>query len=405
MNQKVLHNIYGYRALARKYRPKLFNHIVSQSHIIRIIKNSIEYNRIHHAYIFSGIRGVGKTTLARIFSKGLNCIKDNNKQPIFDPCLKCRICLSIDEGRNQDVLEIDAASNTGIADIKDLIENSKYNPISTRYKIYIIDEVHMLSNSAFNGLLKILEDPPIYAKFILATTEIKKIPLTVLSRCQRFDLHRLTIPQLSEYLEYIAKKENFKINKDASILISKSSQGSVREALSLLDQAIISSHCSNLIELSSITQMLGIINAEYIYMMLNWILKGDIKNAINIVRELYLKGAEPATILRELAETSYKVTLYKIGIVENLFLSDFEDKECSNISTNISVVSITRLWQMFNKALTDMKMLYGDLITLEMNIIKISYANLTISPEKVLESLNKHPEVENFENDKKKLTI
>ena len=376
-----------YKVLARKYRPKIFNDIISQSHVTRIIKNSIESDKIHHAYILTGIRGVGKTTYARILSKALNCTKNENDKPTFEPCLICKNCISIEESRHQDILEIDAASNTGVADIREIIENAKYKPIMARFKVYIIDEVHMLSNSAFNALLKTLEEPPEHVKFILATTEIKKIPLTVMSRCQRFDLHRLTIEELANYLQNIAKKEGVEIKERASMLISKAAGGSARDGLSLLDQAILTCKDS-VIDLESITQMLGIVSLEYIYNLFDLILTGKLNDALNIVRDLYIKGAEPFMILQELIEISYKITLCKIGDAKNLILSDFELKKCNLIAEKTSIIILTRFWQMFNKALVDMKTSHNEMLSLEMTIIKVSHVNLTITPEEILESLD-----------------
>ena len=377
-----------YKVLARKYRPKIFKDIVSQSHISRIIENSINHGKLHHAYLLTGIRGVGKTTFARILSKALNCTKDNNNKPTFTPCQKCNHCIFIEKSTHQDVWEIDAASNNGVAHIKEIINNAKYNPISARYKVYVIDEVHMLSNSAFNGLLKILEEPPRYVKFILATTEVKKIPLTILSRCQRFDLHRLNIKELAEYLQNIAVKEFFKIEKGAAILISKAAQGSVRDGLSLLDQAIIISEGNNTIYLNSIITMLGIIKLEYIYELFNSIIKGDIKNTLDNIRELYFKGAEPYIILQELIEISYKITLCKISDPNKIVLCAFELKKCNFIAKQMSALKTTIFWQMFNKALIDVKNSYDDILTLEMTIIKIIHANLIIFPEELLRFFN-----------------
>ncbi|MSO14350.1 DNA polymerase III subunit gamma/tau [Rickettsiales endosymbiont of Trichoplax sp. H2] len=377
-----------YKVLARKYRPRLFNDIISQSHIITVIKNSIESNKIHHAYMLTGIRGVGKTTFARIVAKALNCINSKDNLPIFTPCLTCSNCVSIEEGRHQDILEIDAASNTGVADIREIIENSKYKPIASRYKVYIIDEVHMLSNSAFNALLKTLEEPPEHVKFILATTEIRKIPLTVLSRCQRFDLHRLDLNQLAKYLQEIANKEGFEIDEKNASLISKAAQGSVRDGLSLLDQAILTCKNTNVIGSDLLEKMLGIVNLEYIYQLFDYILKGSTQDTLKCLRDLYIKGAEPYIMLQELMEISYKISLCKIGNAKNLILSDYELDKCNKIAEKISVITITRFWQMFNKALVDVKNSYDPMLTLEMNIIKICYANFTITPEEILKSFN-----------------
>jgi len=375
-----------YKVLARKYRPKVFGDIISQSHVTRIIKNSIDNNKIHHAYILTGIRGVGKTTFARILSKALNCTKNEDNKPTFEPCLTCKNCVSIEESRHQDVLEIDAASNTGVADIREIIENAKYKPITARYKVYIIDEVHMLSNSAFNALLKTLEEPPEHVKFVLATTEIKKIPLTVISRCQRFDLHRLTIEELANYLQSIAKKEGFEINERASMLISKAAGGSARDGLSLLDQAILTCK-ESIIDLESITQMLGIISLEYVYDLFDLVLTGKLNDALSIARGLYTKGAEPFMILQELIEISYKISLCKIGDAKNLIMSDFELQKCNFIAEKTSIIILTRFWQILNKAFVDMRISYNEMLSLEMTIIKMIYVNLTITPEEILKSL------------------
>ena len=379
----------SYQVLANKYRPKLFSDLVCQTHITRIIKNSINNNRIPHSYIFTGIRGVGKTTLARILSKALNCVKNGNQNPVFTPCLKCTNCIAIQESRHQDILEIDAASNTGVNDMRVIIENAKYKPIISRYKIYIIDEAHMLSNSAFNALLKILEEPPRHAKFILATTEISKIPLTVLSRCQRFDLHRITTDQLTNFLGKITKKECCTIEQNAAVMIAKAAQGSVRDALSILDQAIISLEMNGNISLKDITEMLGTINLEYIYKIFDYILDGNTNSALYIIRDLCLKGAEPRLIIQELIEVSYKITLCKIGNIDKTILLDFELAKCCDVAKNLSIISITRLWQMLSKSLVDLKTCYDEFITTEMSIIKIIHANLTISPEDIMKSLTK----------------
>ena len=378
----------NYTVLANKYRPKLFSDLLSQAHVTRIIKNSISNNKIPHSYIFTGIRGVGKTTLARIVSRALNCIKNGSETPVFIPCLKCTNCVAIGESRHQDILEIDAASNTGVNDIRGIIENAKYKPITSRYKIYIIDEAHMLSNSAFNALLKIIEEPPEHVKFILATTEIMKIPLTVLSRCQRFDLHRVTTEQLTSFLKDITEKEGCTLEQNAARLIAKAAQGSVRDALSILDQAIISLESNGIITLKVITEMLGTVNLEYIYKIIHCILNGNINNALYTIRELYSKGAEPHLIIQELMEISYKITLCKIGNANKTILLDFELQKCNEIAQEISMISITRIWQMLSKALVDLKTSYDELITIEMSIIKIIHANFIVSPEEIMESLS-----------------
>ena len=376
-----------YKVLARKYRPRVFKDVVSQSHIIRIIENSIRNNKIHHAYILIGIRGVGKTTFARILAKALNCTGNDSNTPVLEPCLQCANCIAIEESRHQDVIEIDAASNTGVSDIKEIIENAKYKPITARYKVYIIDEVHMLSNSAFSALLKTLEEPPEHVKFILATTELQKIPLTVVSRCQRFDLHRFTISRLASYLEDIAKKEEYRLDEQASRLLAKAAQGSARDGLSLLDQAMLTSE-SKTIDLKAVTNMLGIVSLEYIYNIFNMVVKGDIKTTLKIVRDLYEKGAEPSMILQELIDITYKVSLCKIGDAKDLIVSDYEIDNCNKLAKNLTVIVLSRFWQMFSKALVEMKSAHNELHTLEMTLIKVVYANLSITPEDILKNLS-----------------
>ena len=376
-----------YKVLARKYRPRIFKDVISQEHIVRIIENSIKNNKIHHAYVLTGIRGIGKTTFARILAKALNCEGNGSHYPVIEPCLQCANCVAIEESRHQDVIEIDAASNTGVNDMREIIENAKYKPITGRYKVYIIDEVHMLSNSAFNALLKTLEEPPEHVKFILATTEIKKIPLTVISRCQRFDLHRFTLSNLANHLDTIAQKEGYALEEQAGKLLAKAAQGSARDALSLLDQAILT--CENkVIDLTSVTNMLGMVGLEHVYSIFDSIVLGESQKSLEIVRDLYEKGAEPHMILQELVEITYKISLCKIGDAKDLIISDYELNNCQALAANLSVVILSRFWQMFNKALIEMKSSYNELHTLEMTLIKVTYANLTISPEDILRDIS-----------------
>ena len=376
-----------YKVLARKYRPKMFCDIIAQHHIIKIIQNALKKNKIHHAYILTGTRGVGKTTIARILSKTLNCSKSKNNKLVLEPCLICENCILTEKSIHQDILEIDAASHTGIADIKEIIENSKYKPLISNYKVFIIDEVHMLSNSAFNALLKILEEPPKHVKFFLATTEILKIPLTVVSRCQKLDLHRLTIIELINYLQNILKKEGFCINQRSLILIAKAAQGSARDGLSMLDQAILVCKDS-IIDLNSVTLMLGMIKTEYICDLFNTMLIGETKDALDIARDLYSKGAEPRIILNELIEVVYKISLCKISDEIHIISSDFELQKYYFISKKTSLASLIRFWQILSESFLKIEHSYNEMIYLEMTIIKTVYLNITITPEKILQSFN-----------------
>jgi len=374
-------------ALARSWRPKTFSQLVGQDHVVKALTHALDQGRLHHAWLFTGTRGVGKTTIARIMAKALNCTgSDGLGKMTSEPCGKCPACMEIDAGRFVDYIEMDAASNRGVDDIAALLEKAAYAPSNGRYKVYMIDEVHMLTNHAFNAMLKTLEEPPEHVKFVLATTEIKKIPLTVISRCQRFDLHRLTIEELANYLQSIAKKEGFEINERASMLISKAAGGSARDGLSLLDQAILTCK-ESIIDLESITQMLGIISLEYVYDLFDLVLTGKLNDALSIARGLYTKGAEPFMILQELIEISYKISLCKIGDAKNLIMSDFELQKCNFIAEKTSIIILTRFWQILNKAFVDMKTSYNEMLSLEMTIIKMTYVNLTITPEEILKSL------------------
>ena len=388
-----------YKALAIKYRPRVFKHVLAQSHIKIILENAIKMNKFHHAYVMTGTRGVGKTTIARIIAKSLNCFSNRNNQSVFEPCLTCDNCISIENSRHQDILEIDAASHTGISDIKEIIESSKYKPINARYKIYIIDEVHMLSNSAFNALLKILEEPSKHVKFILATTEIKKIPLTILSRCQRLDLHRIDIKDLTEYIKKICQKEGFKISTDNALIISRAAQGSVRDALSMLDQAILTCNDHSEIKSDLLNRMLGVVNSEYLCKLFYFIISDKVQEALDIVRNLYDMGAEPYLILQSITEICHKIVLCKINYAQHYPLSDNEMMKYSEIAEKISLTTITRFWQIFNKCLLDIKASYNPIITLEMILIQACHIHLIITPEEILKNSSKyHFSMNNIQN-------
>ena len=291
--------ITDHKILALKYRPNSFKELVGQDVMVQTITNSIKLNKLPNAYLLTGIRGVGKTTTARLIAKALNCNKDFLKE---ENC-NCKNCEEIAYSKHLDVLEMDAASKTGIDDVRELIESSKYNPTSAKYKIFIIDEVHMLSKQAFNGLLKTLEEPPPHLKFIFATTEIKKIPVTIISRCQRFDLHRVPILTLIDNLKKIVKIENGKISEGALKLIAKASEGSVRDSLSLLDRALVSqSHMKEEVKEDFIRKMLGMANRSKIIDLLNFIFQGDQKSSIGLLRELIDEGIEPSHLLNDLLE-------------------------------------------------------------------------------------------------------
>ncbi|MGB0913707.1 MAG: DNA polymerase III subunit gamma/tau, partial [Phaeobacter italicus] len=296
-----------YQVLARKYRPETFADLVGQDAMVRTLKNAFAADRIAQAFIMTGIRGTGKTTTARIIAKGMNCIgEDGQGGPTTDPCGKCEHCTAIMEGRHVDVMEMDAASRTGVGDIREIIDSVQYRAASARYKIYIIDEVHMLSTSAFNALLKTLEEPPAHVKFIFATTEIRKVPVTVLSRCQRFDLRRIEPEVMIDLLRRIATAEGADIAEDALALITRAAEGSARDATSLLDQAI--SHGAGETTADQVRAMLGLADRGRVLDLMDMILRGDAAAALTELSGQYAEGADPLAVLRDLAEITHWVS-------------------------------------------------------------------------------------------------
>ena len=301
----------AYQVLARKYRPETFVDLVGQDAMVRTLRNAFEADRIAQAFMMTGIRGTGKTSTARIIAKGMNCIGvDGTGGPTTEPCGQCEHCVAIMEGRHVDVLEMDAASNTSVNDIREIIDSVHYRAASARYKIYIIDEVHMLSNSAFNALLKTLEEPPGHVKFIFATTEIRKVPVTVLSRCQRFDLRRIEPEVMIAMLRKIAAAENAEIADDALALITRAAEGSARDATSLLDQAI--SHGAGKTTVDQVRAMLGLADRGRVMDLFDSILKGDAAAALTELGAQYADGADPMAVLRDLAEITHWVSVVKI---------------------------------------------------------------------------------------------
>ena len=372
----------GYEVLALKYRPKLFKELLGQNHVVRILQNALKEEKVHHAFLITGIRGVGKTTLARIIAMAVNCLNFNSNGTM-EPCLKCTSCYPIIQRNQQDVIEIDAASNTGVGDIREVIDDSKYLPVNAQYKIFIIDEVHMLSSSAFNALLKILEEPPKHVKFILATTELKKVPLTIISRCQRLDLHRVGFESLYSHLNMVSCLENFTLEKEAAYLLINAAGGSVRDALSMLDQAVLCSQDYN-IKVAVIEGMLAITSATSIYQIFSCIIEGDIKKLLQIIRRLYSQGANLPCLLTALSDIAHKISLLKINDKDEMINSDVEREYCRKNVKNLSMITLMRLWQMLQKSYADLKNSANELASVEMSMIKIIHANLEISPEEAL---------------------
>lgn len=364
-----------YRVLARKYRPASFADLVGQEALVRTLKNAIETNRIAQAYILTGIRGVGKTTSARIIARALNCIGPDGKGGMTaEPCGVCEHCRAIAEDRHVDVTEIDAASNTGVANVREIIETTRYNPTSARFKIYIIDEVHMLSTAAFNALLKTLEEPPERVKFIFATTEIRKVPTTVLSRCQRFDLRRVEPELLTAHFKSIAEKENITAEDEALRLIARAADGSVRDGLSLLDQAI--AHGGGNVTADFVRVMIGLADRAAVVDMFEQLMKGDIKAALDSFESQYASGADPVIVLQDLLDLTHWMTRVRIApeLADDASMAQAERERCSAMVKDLSMPVLTRTWQMLLKGIDETVAAPSEKQAAEMVLIRLAYA-------------------------------
>ena len=376
------------KILALKYRPQEFKDLIGQEVMTQTITNAIKLDKTPNAYLLTGIRGVGKTTTARLIAKALNCIKDFSKGEKCKTGEHCH-CSEIMNSNHIDILEMDAASKTGIDDIRELIENSKYSPTSAKYKIFIIDEVHMLSKQAFNGLLKTLEEPPPSLKFILATTESRKIPVTILSRCQRFDLKRVSIEVLFDHLKKISTKEDGKISNDAIRLIARMSEGSVRDAISLLDRALISQSIKEkgLVEEKDIREMLGLADRSKTIYLLKEVLEGKDKDALKYLRELINDGVDAKNFLNDILEVLYlfsrKINLG--SIVKDTSISEEEVKLVETFSKNIDMQDIGLFWQLTIKTIEDLNIVGNENLTLEMFIMQLTHLKSVRSNNEVSE--------------------
>ncbi|MEM8654667.1 MAG: DNA polymerase III subunit gamma/tau [Pseudomonadota bacterium] len=378
----------NYQVLARKYRPETFADLVGQDAMVRTLKNAFEADRIAQAFVMTGIRGTGKTTTARIIAKGMNCIgPDGDGGPTTEPCGQCEHCVAIMEGRHVDVLEMDAASNTSVNDIREIIDSVHYRAASARYKIYIIDEVHMLSNSAFNALLKTLEEPPSHVKFIFATTEIRKVPVTVLSRCQRFDLRRIEPEVMIALLRKIATAEGAEIADDALALITRAAEGSARDATSLLDQAI--SHGAGETTADQVRAMLGLADRGRVLDLFDMILKGDAAGALTELGGQYADGADPMAVLRDLAEITHWTSVVKITpeAADDPTISPDERSRGLQMAEALPMRVLTRLWQMLLKALDEVASAPNAMMAAEMAIIRLTHVADLPSPEDLVKKL------------------
>ena len=382
-----------YKVLARKYRPKKFNDLIGQNLLVEILQNAITNNRLAQAYLLTGVRGVGKTTTARLIAMSINCQKREKSN--CEPCGSCDSCKSIGVDSNLDVIEMDAASNTGVDDVREIIDNAKYKPVIGNYKIFIIDEIHMLSKSAFNALLKTLEEPPEHVKFIFATTEVKKIPITVLSRCQRFDLLRIENKLLTNHLLDIVKKENIDIEKDAISLIVRSADGSIRDGLSLLDQAITNQNIK--IDSNVISKMLGLAEREKIFDLLEKTLEGNSSEALILYRKLYDLGADVLMIFDELINVVHFLTQIKISpsIKDDVYIPEVERLRGLDLSSKLSLNNLNIIWQILFKGYQELQNGFHLFQHGEMIILRIIYLYDGSSPDDLLKKIKKEEKLPN----------
>ncbi len=376
-----------YRVLARKYRPTDFAGLIGQEAMVRTLTNAINSGRLAHAFVLTGVRGVGKTTTARIIARALNCASG----PTPSPCGTCDQCRAIAEDRHVDVLEMDAASRTGVNDIREIIEGVRYRPTSARFKIYIIDEVHMLSTAAFNALLKTLEEPPEHVKFIFATTEIRKIPVTVLSRCQRFDLRRVDADVLADHFRRLSERENAEIDEGAIRLIARAADGSVRDGLSLLDQAI--SFGAGRVEESAVRDMLGLADRARIFDLLDVVLKGDVASALTKMADQYALGADPAVIIEDLLQLVHWLTRVKLTpeAADQTQVAEAERVRGSAMARSLGVAHLTRAWQMLLKGLAEVRSAPDPVQAAEMALVRLAFAADLPTPAELVESIRANP--------------
>ncbi|RWM94074.1 MAG: DNA polymerase III subunit gamma/tau [Mesorhizobium sp.] len=377
----------AYRVLARKYRPSNFSELIGQEPMVRTLTNAFATGRIAQAWMLTGVRGVGKTTTARILARALNYKTAIVDQPSVDLSTPGEHCQAIMEGRHVDVIEMDAASHTGIDDIRDIIDRVRYAPVSARYKVYIIDEVHMLSTQAFNGLLKTLEEPPPHVKFIFATTEIRKVPITVLSRCQRFDLRRIDAGALVAHLSSIAAKEGISVDDEALAMIARAAEGSARDSLSILDQAI--AHGSGTVSADAVRAMLGLADRARIIDLFEHVMKGDVAAALSEFRAQYDTGADPAAVLTDLAEFNHLVTRLRFvpAAANDASLSEDERRRGAEFASTLSVRVLSRTWQMLLKGIPEVQSSNRPVSAGEMVLIRLAHAADLPTLDEALKSL------------------
>ena len=389
-------NKINYLVLARKYRPKVLSDFEGQEEVCAIIKSAILNNRLAHAYLFSGTRGVGKTTLARLVAKIVNCLKRNNNE--LEPCGNCENCHSISLEKNMDIVEIDAASKTGVSDVREIIENVNYKPVTALKKIYIIDEVHMLSKAAFNALLKTLEEPPKDVLFLLATTETEKIPVTILSRCQHLHLKRISIDTLMKQISKISKVEGYELPLESTNLIARCAEGSMRDALSILDNILI--HKKN-IDKRTIQQILKIEDFSNIIQLFEKVCEGNIKETLNLVNEFYESGSSLENLAKDILNIIFQISKYKsLNEFEDNFISDDEKKKYAELARNFDMDFLIRLWELMQKYFRELTTAIDQKQYFEMSMIRLCYVSLLPTP---FESKTSNFEIERIRSNNNQL--
>lgn len=378
-----------YIALARKYRPQKFEDLLGQDALVQTLTNAIQNNRLHHAYILTGIRGVGKTTTARLIARAINCIGEDGKGgPTIHPCGVCENCQAIAADRHIDVIELDAASKTSVDDMREILDGIRYKPTNARYKVYIIDEVHMLSKNAFNALLKTLEEPPAHVKFIFATTEIRKVPVTILSRCQRFDLERLSIETLMTLFHKVLTAEKITADEEALRLVARAADGSARDGLSMLDQAIVLGDGS--ISTTTVKSMLGLTDRQQTFDLYEAILSGDVSAALQHVQQQYTSGATPSVILQDLIDITHLLAKVKIvpDFINDPTVSETDRLNCQKLNA-APIGILSKIWQMLIKGLSEITYAPVQIDALEMIVMRIAYSAALPSPADLLKELKK----------------
>ncbi len=375
-----------YRVLARKYRPQKFSELIGQDAMVKTLANAIERGRIAHAFLLTGVRGVGKTSTARLVAKALNCVGPGGQGgPTIDPCGTCEQCRAIAEGRHIDVIEMDAASHTGVDDVREIIDAVRYASVSARYKIYIIDEVHMLSKNAFNALLKTLEEPPEHVKFLFATTEVDKVPLTVLSRCQRFDLRRIPAERLADHFAEVSRAEGVEVEEDALRMIARAAEGSARDGLSILDQAI--AHGGGRVTADQVRDMLGLADRGRIRRLLDHVLSGDASATLADLDEAHDLGVDPASLLRGLMEELHLATRAKAGAAADALPAE-QRESADRLAAQLSWGQVHRVWQMLLKGLSDVEVAPIPSEAAAMALLRLIHAADLPDPASVLARLS-----------------